>query len=301
MKKKLIFIAITIAIITFTGVTISLAETNNETTENKETDMIVNSNISDSNNIQDEIDSFVYDISTQGVNRKVLTETISRYKELSKEYTNAELADMLQKSKETFGKENIQSESLDNINKLLRNFEAEDLNKIIENIDIENAISELSSGATVWDLIKTTAGNMTTQQKAGLFASVVLSSKITHIVLNVLGIIIIYKLFTRCVIYKKAHKHAWAVLIPVYREVVMLKICGMSPWWLLLALVPVIGWFILWLVHVASRFMLAESFGKGELFGLGLWLLWPIFETVLVFSRKTKYIGFEEDAEEEEF
>ena len=30
----------------------------------------------------------------------------------------------------------------------------------------------------------------------------------------------------------------------------------------------------------------------------GLWLLAPIFETILVFSRKTKYIGFEEENEE---
>ena len=68
----------------------------------------------------------------------------------------------------------------------------------------------------------------------------------------------------------------------------------MNPWWLLLLLVPVIGWIILWIVHVASRFMLAEGFGRGPIFAFGLWLLAPIFETVLVFARKIKYIGFEE-------
>lgn len=45
--------------------------------------------------------------------------------------------------------------------------------------------------------------------------------------------------------------------------------------------------------------MLAESFGKGTGFAFGLWLLAPIFETILVFSRKTKYIGFEEEENEE--
>lgn len=45
---------------------------------------------------------------------------------------------------------------------------------------------------------------------------------------------------------------------------------------------------------MASRFMLAEGFGRGPIFAFGLWLLAPIFETVLVFARKIKYIGFEE-------
>ena len=73
----------------------------------------------------------------------------------------------------------------------------------------------------------------------------------------------------------------------------------MSPCWLLLLLVPVVGWIILWIVSVASKFMLAEAFGKGTGFAFGLWLLAPIFETVLVFSKKTKYIGFEDEFETE--
>lgn len=246
------------------------------------------------NNIQEEIDTFVYEISSQGLNKKTLSESIAKYKEISKDYTNDEIIDMINRSIESFGRENINEDNIENVNRLLANFEAEDLNKIIDTMDIDKAISELSSGATVFDLVKTTANNMTTEQKADLFASFIFSSKIMHTIFAIILVIVIYKLFTRCVIYKKAHEHAWAVLVPIYRDIVMLRICGMSPWWLLLAFVPIIGWFILWLVHVASRFMLAESFGKSEVFGLGLWILWPIFEAILVFSKKVKYIGFEE-------
>ena len=32
--------------------------------------------------------------------------------------------------------------------------------------------------------------------------------------------------------------------------------------------------------------------GKGIGFGFGLWILGPIFEAILAFSRKSKYIGF---------
>lgn len=286
MKKKVIVIAI-IVILSIFKCEILLAETANSIED-------VKKEISNMD-IQEEIDTWVYDISTQGINKTTLSESIDKYKELSKDYTNDEIIDMLDKSIETFGKENINSDQVENINKLLRNFKSEDLIKMIDTVDLDQAISDLSEGATVWDLVKTTANNMSTEQKAGLFASFILSSKIMHTILIIATVIIVYKLFTRCVIYKKANEHAWAVLIPVYREIVMLRICGMSPWWLLLIFIPVIGWFILWLVHVASRFMLAEAFDKGELFGLGLWLFWPIFETILVFSKKTKYIGFEED------
>lgn len=280
MKKKLTIATIIIMILSIFSNAIVLAEV--DKTE------ILN------NNIQETIDTFVYEISSQGLNKKTLSESISKYKKISEDYTNDEIIDMINKSIESFGRENINEDNIENVNRLLSNFEAEDLNKIIDTIDIDKAISELSSGATVLDLVKATANNMTKEQKAGLFASFIFSSKIMHTIFAIVLAIAIYKLFTRCVIYKKAHEHAWAVLVPIYRDIVMLRICGMSPWWLLLAFVPIIGWFILWLVYVASRFMLAESFGKSELFGLGLWILWPIFEAILVFSKKVKYIGFEE-------
>lgn len=287
MKKKLIIIAI-IMVLSILKCEILLAETGNNIIKNTQV------KINDID-VQEEIDSLVYDISSQGLNKTILSESISKYKELSENYTNEEIIEMIDKSVDAFGRENINSKTIENINKLLSNYESEDLIKIIDTIDIDKAISELSEGATIFDLVKITANNMSTEKKAELFASFIFSSKIMHTILILLLIIIIYKLFTRCVIYKKAGEHAWAVLVPIYRDIVMLRICGMSPWWLLLLLVPVIGWFILWLVHVASRFMLAEGFNKSELFGLGLWLLWPIFEAVLVFSKKIKYIGFEEN------
>ena len=72
----------------------------------------------------------------------------------------------------------------------------------------------------------------------------------------------------------------------------MYKVCGITPWVLLLLLVPVIGWFILAIINIYSKFTLAEGFGKGIGFGFGLWLLGPIFEGILAFSKKTRYLGY---------
>lgn len=248
--------------------------------------------------IEEEVEAFTYTISSKGLNKETFSEIIAKYRELSENYSNDQIADMIENAKKSLEQENIGQEHIENIEslvKILRGFETADLIKIMNSIDIDRAIEEMTPGSTLLDLVKKAASNMSTQQKAGLFASFILSSKIVHTILTVLGILGIYQLFTRAVIYKKAHQHAWAVLIPIYKDIVMLRICGLSAWWLLLLFIPIVGWFILWLVHVASRFMLAEGFKKSEWFGMGLWILWPIFETILVFSKKTKYIGWKED------
>lgn len=248
---------------------------------------------------QEDMTAFVYVISSKGLNKQTLSDIIAKYKEVSKTCTNDEIATMLENAKPILESENLPSDSIESVNKVLRNFETEDLNRIIDTIDIDKALEQMTEGSTVLDLVKQAANNMSVAQKAGLFTSLLMSSKIIKNILTGLIVLFVYKIFLRCVIYKKAKQHAWAVLIPIYKDIVMLRICGMSAWWLLLLLVPVIGWLILGLVFVASRFMLAEGFGKNEWFGVGLWLLWPIFESILVFSRKTKYIGFEDEIEED--
>lgn len=75
-------------------------------------------------------------------------------------------------------------------------------------------------------------------------------------------------------IYTKADQPGWAVLIPIYQHVILLRIVGRPMWWLLLLYVIPVGWLII-------PFDLAKSFGKGTGFGVGLLLLGPIFGPIL--------------------
>jgi hypothetical protein len=75
-------------------------------------------------------------------------------------------------------------------------------------------------------------------------------------------------------IYTKADQPGWAALIPIYQHVVLLRIVGRPMWWLLLLYVIPVGWFVI-------PFDLADSFGKGTGFGVGLLLLSPIFAPIL--------------------
>jgi len=216
------------------------------------------------------------------------------YTETTKTYSNEEIAGMIEEHKDELTQNGIKSEDIDSMVKVLNSFDTEKMKKVLETLDADKIAEKIANGESTQDIIKEITASLSTTEKIGLAVDVILSARIMKTILIIIIAIFVYRTLLRCVIYKNAKRQAWAPFVPIYRNIVMLKICNMSPWWLLLLLVPVIGWIILWIVHVASRFMLAEGFGRGPIFAFGLWLLAPIFETVLVFARKIKYIGFEE-------
>jgi hypothetical protein len=85
-------------------------------------------------------------------------------------------------------------------------------------------------------------------------------------------------------IYTKAGKPGWACLVPIYNAVVLMQIVGKSPWLVLLILIPYLGGLILWIIAAIG---LANVFGKGVGFAVGLILLSPIFVLILAFGSAT--------------
>ena len=76
--------------------------------------------------------------------------------------------------------------------------------------------------------------------------------------------------------FDKAGKPGWAAIIPVYNMVVMVEISGRPLWWVILFFVPVANIVAVIVVSID----VAQNFGKGGGFGVGLaflpWLFWPI-------------------------
>lgn len=251
-------------------------------------------NINDKSEVESAITELIITINVNGMSKTQITNIINLYKEVTKVYTNFEIAEMINNNKEVLINNGSKEEDLNSITGVLTSTNETQLNAILNKINVDELVNQIANGADTQTIIRQITSNLSATEKVGLLVNILFATNVMKKVLIVLGIIFIYRTLLRCVIYKKANKPAWAPFVPIYRNVVMMQICGISPWWLLLLLVPVVGWIILALISVASKFLLAEGFGKGVIFSFGLWIFAPVFETILVVSRKTKYIGFEE-------
>ena len=87
-------------------------------------------------------------------------------------------------------------------------------------------------------------------------------------------------------VFKKAGQPGWHALIPIFNIYVTLKIVGRPGWWLILFLIPFVG-FIIWII---VAYDLARSFGHGAGFTIGLILLSWIFLLILGLNS-SRYLG----------
>lgn len=83
--------------------------------------------------------------------------------------------------------------------------------------------------------------------------------------------------------FEKAGEAGWKSIIPIYNIIVLLKIVGREWWWVLLMLIPIVG-FIIWIIVALD---LAKVFGRGVGFAIGLIFLSPIFSLILGFGSDT--------------
>lgn len=82
------------------------------------------------------------------------------------------------------------------------------------------------------------------------------------------------------VIFTKAGQPGWAAIVPIYNIVVLLQIVGRPVWWVVLMLIPIVGF----IIGILVALDLAKSFGKGAGFGIGFVLLPFVFAPMLAFG-----------------
>ena len=122
-----------------------------------------------------------------------------------------------------------------------------------------------------------TSDAMATGALAGFFATY----SIVMIVVAVLTLIAEWRIFT------KAGEAGWKCLIPIYNIVVLFRIAGISPLWVLgylAAVIPVVGAFVALGITIYAMINLAKAFGKGGGFAAGLILLNTVFILILGFG-----------------
>lgn len=220
-----------------------------------------------------------------------ITKVITEYEKLTQEYTNDEIADMIEKNKDMLEEKGISSDVVSAGTQVLRTMDEESVTKILkEDIKIDEVKEKLEDGYTPNEVINYVTKNLTTKEKVNIALKLLFANKYFKIVVIIISVIMLYSIILRWIIFSKAGKHGFAAIIPIYRDVVYFKICSISPWVILFILLPIIGWLILAVLKIISKFELSYNFGRKTGFGFGLWLLPIIFESIIAFSKKIKYV-----------
>tara|TARA_R110002124_G_scaffold147152_1_gene312378 strand:+ start:408 stop:791 length:384 start_codon:yes stop_codon:yes gene_type:complete len=103
--------------------------------------------------------------------------------------------------------------------------------------------------------------------------------------------IVLLAIFLVCLIgawkvFTKAGQPGWGILIPIYNLYLLCKIGGKPGWWWILLCIPFVG--IIFAILVCLG--IAQNFGKGAGYGIGLAFLGFIFLPALGFGS-AKYVG----------
>jgi hypothetical protein len=124
----------------------------------------------------------------------------------------------------------------------------------------------------MWSLAQYTY--QTTSSSSGSSAGVLL----VYLVILVVTIVAMWKIF------EKAGQAGWKAIIPIYSSIIQLRIIGMSGWYVLLYLVPLVNF--IFAIYVAYKLALCFGYGIGMTI---LELLWVGF-LILGFGS-AKYVG----------
>lgn len=243
--------------------------------------------------LETEIENYVRD---NNIDESSLSSSdiINIYQDLSQNYTNEEISKMITDYSDELENKGLSKNAVTTITTVLDSTSAEALNEFLETANVDEIKEELDNGATVKDILSKVNENMTTKQKVSTASKLLLSNKVIKNISIISVVVLIYAILIRGVLYKKAGRHYFTTFIPIYRDAVLLRICGYSAGWLALLLIPIIGWVLYGIVRIVLNFELAKSFGKKFGFGLGIWFFPIIFESILAFSKKVKYIEFED-------
>lgn len=231
---------------------------------------------------QEKLESYVKDIDPNNVTKE---DILKVYDEVSKDYSPENIANMLEENANEIEAQGVSKDAISAGAEFIRQTDSQSIRKIIEeDIDIEDIKEKIQKGYTADQILNSMVQETPTTKKVEIATKVLLSNKIIKTIVTIAVILFIYGTILRWIIYTKAGKQGWAAIVPLYRQIVMYQVCGLSPFLMLLWLVPIFGWLAMAVIAIMKRFCLAKEFGRGAGFGFGLLLFWPIFESILAFN-----------------
>lgn len=241
----------------------------------------------DKNAIKKEAQTYAENIDVNNITKD---DILNAYDEVTSQYSSEEIVKIIEKNKEEIKEQGVSEDIINAGEKFIRETDTEQIREIIKNdIDIEDIKNKLEQGYTPNEILTSIIEEMPTNQKVEMAIKFLLANRIVKTAVMFFGIWLVYSTIIRWIIYSKAGKPGWSAIIPIYRQIVMYQVCGITPLFMLLWFIPVLGWIVMFVMAIVKRFSLASSFGRSGLFGFGLLILPPIFQAILAFNPNIKY------------
>lgn len=121
---------------------------------------------------------------------------------------------------------------------------------------------------------------------SSIFGGMMATFGVVMLITSVLGII---TLVSQWKVYKKAGKHGWECLIPIYNNIILIEIAGLPLWYIALLFIPFANIYATFKIHID----LSHKFGKSTGFGVAMvffnFICFPIlaFGKEIVYNRET--------------
>lgn len=236
------------------------------------------------NEIQEQLEAYAQQIDVNNLSKE---DILKIYDIVSEQYSPENIAEMIEENAEEIEEQGVSKEVISAGANFIRTTDAKSIRNMIENnIDVEDIKQKINQGYTADEILNSVVQETPTEKKIEIILGILLANQIIKTVFFTLLLLFVYGTILRWCIYQKAGKPGWAAIVPVYRQIVMYQVCGLSPWLMLLWFVPILGWLAMLVIAIMKRFCLAKEFGRGSLFGFGLLFLPVIFQSILAFSPK---------------
>ncbi|MGA7147967.1 MAG: DUF5684 domain-containing protein, partial [Microbacterium sp.] len=120
------------------------------------------------------------------------------------------------------------------------------------------------------------------------------SASVVPILLSLIAVAALYvwTALALSAVFRKSGEEGWKAWVPVLNVIVLLQLGSLSPWLVLLGLVPILGPLALWVFIVLACYRINLAFGFGVGMTVVAALSLPVWATVIGFGA-TRWVGAE--------
>lgn len=183
-----------------------------------------------------------------------INEVLKIYSELSKVLSNKDLEKFIEDNTVPLSNAGFSQDLLDLSIKLFRTFDADTIIEIAkQDLNANKIFASYQKGDSIDEIAISIIDNTSISTSIKIAIKLLFANGFFRLIFMLFIVVAIYSVIVTGFIFKKADKKIWSTAIPIYRDIIHLRLCNFSPWLLLLVFIPFIGWLALMSIAVIRK------------------------------------------------